>query len=352
MWALVRAAAALTRDLVLPRFALVLENAFLRKQVEILARRRQGRALRSRPGERLWLVSLSRLVPDWRRLLRVVEPDTLLRWHRAGFRAFWAWRSRRHPVAARDVRRAALRPLVRRLALENPLWGSRRIQGELRKLGFAISRRTVQRLLRSLGPRARAPRGQPWVTFLRNHLHQAWAVDLFSVTTLDFRQLYVFLLLKLDTREVLRWAVTDHPTQEWTSYQLREATAWCRGPRFLLRDRDDKLGAKFDAVAAACGTRVLRTPPRAPQANAFVERLVGSVRREALDHLIVFGRASLERILEEYFSHYNSARPHQGLGQQIPAELGRPRSLAPPTLASRVVGRPVLHGLHHDYRIA
>jgi transposase InsO family protein len=350
MSGILRAAFALVRDLLRPRHALVLENAFLRKQVEILARRRGERAIRTSAGERAWLVLLSSVVSDWRSSLSVVEPETLLRWHRRGFAAYWTWKSR-SPSSVR-TRRAVLHALVHRLALENPLWGSRRIAGELRNLGLAISRRTVQRLLRVLGRRGRAPRRQSWRTFLRNHLNQTWAADLFTVTTLSFQRLHVFVLMKLDTREVLRWAVTDHPTQEWTAQQLREATAWCRGPRFLVRDRDDKLGTRFDAVARACGTRVLLTPPRTPTANAFVERLIGSARREALDHLIVFDRRSLERILGEYFDgYYNAARPHQGLGQEIPAEIGRARARAP-TGGARIVGRPVLGGLHHHYCVA
>lgn len=336
---------AFARDVVRTRVSLALENALLRKQLEILERRR-ARPIRTRPRERAWLVALASMVPDWRRVVRVVEPATLVRWHRRGFRAYWEWKSRA-PV---DARRAVLRALILRIAGENPLWGSRRIEGELAKLGVVVSRRTVQRILRSSRPRA--PRhGQTWRTFVRNHLNETWAADLFTVPTIWFETLHVLVLMKLGTREVVRWAVTEHPTQEWTAHQLREATAWCVGPRFLVRDRDAKLGRPFDDAARACGTRVRLTPPRAPQANAFVERLIGSVRRECLDHLIVLGRTSLERILDEYSRFYNEARPHQGIAQRTPSEVERPRVRAPPR-CGRVIGRPVLGGLHHDYRIA
>lgn len=343
MFEVLRVAGAMIRDAVRSRLALALENAFLRKQVEILRRRREGRALHTTASERVWLYALSRVTADWRSLLHVVDPETLLEWRRRGYRAFWTFKSR-HRRSARRIT-PVLRALIVEMALRNPLWGAEKIASEiLQKLKIPVSTSSVKRVLRRLPRRPR--RGQSWPVFVRNHLNQILACDFFTTTTWSFRQIYVLFFLKLDTREVVHWAASEHPTREWTTQQLREATAWCRGPRFLIRDRDDRFGPGFDDVARACGTRVLRTPVRTPVANAYAERLVGSIRRECLDHLCIRSQRSLEAFLREYFDYYNSARPHQALERRVPREVYHPRDR--PSVGS-IARRPVLGGLHHDY---
>jgi transposase InsO family protein len=223
-------------------------------------------------------------------------------------------------------------------------WGVKRILGELEKLGISVSRRTVQKILREVRPRG--PRGdQRWTTFLRNHFGSTWACDFFTVPTLLFRQLHVFFFMRLDTREILHWNVTEHPTDAWTAQQLRNALFDRDPPRFLLRDRDTKYGGLFDRVLEGA-TETLLTPPRCPQANSLAERFVGSVRQECLDHMIPRNEEHLRRSLSTWLAYYHTARPHQGLNQQIPAEVHDPvdRPKAGP-----IKTREVLGGLYHVY---
>jgi len=232
--------------------------------------------------------------------------------------------------------------MARRNAQGRP-WGSKRILGELKKLSLSVSRRSVQKILREIRPRK--PGGQRWLTFLRNHLECTWACDFFTVPTLTFRVLYVFFLMKLDTREIIAWNVTEHPTNAWTAQQLRNALYDRDPPRFLLRDRDTKYGGQFDNVLDG-QTRTLLAPYRCPQANPHAERFVGSVRQECLDHMIVRGEEHLRRILSAYLDYYQNIRPHQGLDQAIPAEVHNPVE-RPATGAIRT--REVLNGLYHVY---
>jgi len=229
------------------------------------------------------------------------------------------------------------------MAKDNRLWGAERIRGELLKLGIRVSKRTIQRYLRPL--RRKGPSGQRWLTFVHNHLDDTWACDFVQTYDILFRPIFAFFLVHLGTRRVVHFNVTRQPSRHWVAQQLREATPWCDGPRFLLRDRDDKFGPEFDAVAKACGTRVLRTPIRAPTANAFCERFVGSVRRECLDHIVIVSERQMRARLAEYVEYFNRSRPHQGTGQSVPLGTTHPG-------AGTVIALPVLGGLHHDYRRA
>ena len=255
----------------------------------------------------------------------------------------------RHVLAARLwARPAALAHARGPGAADNPLWGAERIRGELAKLRLRVAKRTIQGYLR--GPRAPRPRGQSWATFLRNHAGKIWACDFLQVTDLCFRPLFAYFVVALGSRRVVHVGVTRHPTDEWVTQQLREATPFEERPRFLLRDNDGKYGPRFDRLAAASGIRVLRTPVRAPRANATCERFLGSVRRECLDHLLILGEHHLRRVLREYVAYFNRARPHQGLGQAIPARFLAAERHDGGT--GRVIAFPVLGGLHHDYRRA
>ncbi len=332
-------------DLTRTKAALVAENAFLRQQLAILGRQVRRPVLT--PADRVRLVLLARLIPGWRAALLLVQPETLLRWHRQGIRLIWRARSRgastRPQVSAETV------ATIKRLAAENRLWGAERIRGELRKLGIRVGKRTVQRHLRAARPPRPGGRGQTWATFLRNHAGAIWACDFLPVTDLGFRTLFAFFLVELGSRRVVHVGVTRHPTDAWVAQQLREATPFGTAPRFLIRDNDRKYGSAFARVAAGSGITVLRTPIRAPRANAACERFLGSVRRECLDHVLVLGEGQLRRVLREYVDYFNTARPHQGIKQAIPDA----QKLAPPSrLSAPIVALPVLGGLHHDYRRA
>ena len=335
-------AAGTASDLLRGRAQLLAENALLRQQLLVLRRSITRPAVT--PADRALLVLLTGRVRAWRRALLIVQPETLLRWHRAGFRALWRAKSRpgpgRPPLAPETI------ALIRQLATENPLWGAERIRGELVKLGIRVAKRTIQTYLPS--PRTPRPRGQAWATFLRNHAGEIWACDFLPVTDLLFRPLYAFFVLALGSRRVVHVGVTRHPTDAWVAQQLREATPFGLQPRYLIRDNDGKFGATFARVAAASGIAILRTPVRAPRANAVCERFLGSVRRECLDHVLILGERQLSRVLREYVAFFNRARPHQGLEQATPG---------PPAQETRsregpICAVPVLGGLHHTYHRA
>ena len=268
-------------DLARTKAELLAENALLRQQLVVLRRQIKRPALT--PADRLRLVLLARLARGWQAALLIVQPDTLLRWHRQGFRLVWratsAAATQRPQVSAETV------ALIQRLAGENRLWGAERIRGELLKLGIRVGKRTVQRHMRAARPPRPPGRCQTWATFLRNHAHEIWACDFLQVIDLGFRSLFAFFVVDLDSRRVVHVGVTRHPTDAWVAQQLREATPFGTAPRFLLRDNDGKFGAEFARVAAGSRIEVLRTPIRAPRANAACERFLGSVRRECLDRM-------------------------------------------------------------------
>ena len=287
----------------------------------------------------LWVLA-RRLCPAWRRHLAFVTPETVIRWHRAGWRLVWRWRSR--PQSGRPRLSAEVRDLIATMSRENPLWGTERLRGELLKLGIAVSNRSIRRYR---GRRPVRPPSQTWRTFLANHRPQIWAADLFTVPTLTFQTLYVLVLIAHDRRQLIHINVTAHPTAAWIWQQLIQATPWGTGPKYLIRDRDCAYGQGFAGRARALGTQTLLTPIRAPRANAVAERVIGTLRRECLDHLIVLNEQHLRAILREFVTYYNADRPHRTL------------SLEPPEPAARaqigpVRSRPILGGLHHVYERA
>ena len=324
---------------------LIAANAFLRQQLVVLSR--QGKRPVPTTADRLRLVLLARLVRGWRAALLIVQPATLLRWHRQGFRLVWRARSRgaskRPQIAAETV------GTIQRLAAENRRWGAERIRGERRKLGIRAGERTIQRHLRAARPPQPGGGGQSRATFLRNHARATWARDFLPVVDRGSRSRFAFFIVELGSRRVVHVGVTRHPTDAWVARPLREATPCDQRPRSLIRDNDAKYGPRFARLAAASGVRVLRTPVRAPRANATGERFLGSVRRACLDRVLVLGAGHLRRVLREYVAYCNTARPHQGSGQAIPGGP-EPTSAARPALP--IVALPVLGGLHHDYRRA
>ena len=339
-------AVGLAADLTRSRGDLLLENALLRQQLLVLRRTVKRPALT--PLDRGLLVLLASRLRTWASALLIVQPATVLRWHRQGFRLFWrhksASRTRPSPLATDTI------GLIIQMARDNPLWGAERIRGELLKLGIRVSKRTIQKYVRC----ARSPRpsGQTWITFLRNHAQEIWACDFLQVTDLLFRPLFAFFIVEHGSRRVVHVGVTRHPTDEWVAQQMREATPYGERPRVLLHDNDGKYSACFAQVAAASGITVLRTPVRAPRANAVAERFLRSVRQECLDHLLLLGEGHLRRALGEYVAYFNGDRPHQGRDQRVPVPSERPTPAPTRSDAGGVIARPVLGGLHHAYRRA
>src|SRR5258705_8467027 len=271
-------------------------------QVEILTLRHQLNVLRRKSPQRLTFSSIYRLVfaglyrlaPGVLDALKIVRPETVIRWHRAGFRAYWRWKS--SPRSARPRTRLELRQLIREISLANPLWGAPRIHGELLKLGIDVGQTTVAKYM----ARGRRPPSQGWKTFLHNHADGIASIDLFVVPTISFRLLYGLVILPHDRRQILWLGVTAHPTAEWISHQLTEAYGWKVAPRYIIRDRDAVYGDVFIRRLRAMSIRDRPTAPRSPWRNGYCERAIGSIRRECLDHVVVFGERHLRHLLRSY----------------------------------------------------
>jgi transposase InsO family protein len=327
---------------------LAAENLFLRKQLACYIER-QVRPRRTDNASRIALVLLSRVV-EWRELLTIVRPDTLVRWHRDLFRLFWRLKSRPRgrPRIPADVRQ-----LIAEMAAKNPTWGEERIAAELRvKLGLTLSPRTVRRYMPPL-PRSRGGRSaQSWATFLRNHAGAVLACDFFIVVTATFQRLYVFVMLDIGTRRVVHWNLTDHPTAEWTTQQFRNGLPLDCSYRFLVHDRDGIFAPAVDEALRSMSLHVLKTPVRAPQANAHCERFIGTARRECLDWMIPLNQRHLRSMLAEWMSHYNGERPHSALGPGLPENPACRTTQTGHRLPAthRVVVSPRLGGLHHHYQ--
>jgi transposase InsO family protein len=276
---------------------------------------------------------------DWRSALLIVKPDTVIAWHRKGFRLFWTWKVRRgqsgRPSVAQPVRQ-----LIRQLSRENPLWGAPRIHGELLKLGIDIGETSVGKYM----ARRRRPPSQTWRTFLENHVRSMVSMDFFTVPTIRFQVLYVFLVLAHDRRRILHFNVTAHPTMEWTMQQIREAFPFEQMPRYLLRDRDPIFGGELQKQVKDMGITEVLSAPRAPWQRAYVERVIGTIRRECLDHVIVWSETSLYRHVKLFLDYYHGSRTHLSLAKDAP----EPRLVQPPELG-RVVGIRQVGGLHHRY---
>ncbi len=329
-------------DLTRTRAELIAENALLRHQLGIL--RRQVKRPQLTKGDRVGLLFWVSRLAHWRQAILIVKPDTLLRWHREGFRLFWRWKTR-----ARHARPCLPQPtidLIRRMATDNHLWGAERIRGELPKVGIHVAKRSIQKYLRQLRPK-QAP-SQTWATFVKTHAADIFACDFLPVVDVFFRHLYLYFIIELGTRRIVHVGVTSAPNQTWAAQQWREATPNGQVPRFIIRDNDSKYGHEFDQAVKASGTKVIRTPIRAPRANAVCERFLKSVRRECLDHLLILNERPLLRVTQAYVTYFNHARPHQGIQQRIP---GGGAARASPA-RGRVIATSVLNGLHHDYRLA
>jgi putative transposase len=329
-------------DLARSKPELVAENAFLRKPLIIL--RRQVKRPACTKTDRMLLLLLARMVRTWKQALFIVQPETLLRWHRQGFKLFWKYKSRAASLTPRISQETVA--LIKEMARDNRLWGAERIRGELLKLGIRVCKRTIQKYMRQV--RTTRPRGQTWSMFLQTHAQQIWACDFLPVTDLFFHSLFAFFIIELHSRKVIHVGVTRSPTDAWTAQQLREATAYGVGPKYLIRDNDGKFGVTFDRVAKTSHIEMLKTPYSAPRANAICERFLGSVRRECLDHLFILHEKQLQRVLNAYVMYFNRARQDLGIKQHIPEPPTKP--LPPDPTGGKILSFPVLGGLHHDYR--
>ena len=335
MFAILRALGMFVADQFKSRSRLEAENLFLRLQLNIALRRAPPR-FRLRGSDRALLIWMTRLWPSLLGVAQVVKAETILRWHRAGFKAFWRWKSRNRAGRPRIDR--DLRDLIQRMSRENPLWGASRIHGELLMLGFEVAQSTVSKYM----VRGQNPPSQTWKTFLRNHAEAIAAIDMCVVPTLTFDLLFAFLVLGHGRRQLLWFEVTRHPTAEWLAQQITEAFPWTSAPAYLVRDNDRAYGHVFTSRVRAMGIRDRPISPGSPWQNGYAERLIGTLRRECLDQVVIFGETHLRRILSAYAAYYNKARTHLALQKDAPLHRAVQRS-------GTVVAIPILAGLHHQY---
>ncbi len=329
----------LLRSLLRSQAELAAENLVLRHQLAVLEQRSKRPRLRNR--DRIFWTWIARLWSNWRSVLVIVQPDTVLGWHRQGFRLYWRWKSRGR--SGRPKIDVEIRKLIRRMSLENPLWGTPRIRSELRLLAYEASKATVD----LCKVRHRRPPSQTWRTFLDNYVRDIVAVDFFTVPTATFRILFCFIVRRHHRRMVVHFNATAHPTAEWTAQQVVEAFPEDHAPRFLIRDRDSIYGAFFRRRVKHMGIEEVAIAYRSPWQNQFVERIIGSIRRDCLDHVIVLNERHLRRILTDYFHYYHHARAHLSPDRNSPV----PREVEPPE-CGKVSSIPMVGGLHHRYRRA
>ncbi len=327
-------------DISKSKVELITENALLRKQLIIL--NRQVKKPSFTPIDRFFLMVLASKLKNWKLALLILKPDTLLRWHRQGFRLFWKLKSKppknRQPKISQETI-----DLIKEMAANNPLWGAERLRGELMKLNIKVAKRTIQRYMRQA--RHTHPSNQNWTTFLKNHSKDVWSCDFVTVTDAFFGQLYAFFILQHSSRRIIHFGVTRHPNEQWVTQQLKEATPFEARPKYLVRDNDAKFGRAFDQLAESRGIKVLKTPIAAPKANGLCERFFRSLRQECLDHFLILSERHLRQVLREYMEYYNSQRPHQGIKQQVPVVPVQS------TLADgKIIKFPVLNGLHQVYQ--
>lgn len=314
---------------------LAFENLLLRQQLAVL--REKGTRPQLSSADRSFWMLVSKLWPKWQGALHIVRPETVIRWRREGFRRHWAGKCRRKGRPELDPK---IRLLIQQMSHASPLWGAPRIHGELMKLGIDVSETTVSKYL----IRDRKPPSQTWRTFLENHAKDIIATDFFTVPTATFRVLFVLVVLSHDRREIVHTNVTESPTAEWTARQVVEAVGLDKSPKYLVRDRDRKFSAFFSRQVASVGLREVLTAPASPWQNAYAERVIGTIRRECLDHTIILGERHLRRIVQRYVKYYNGVRTHLSLDKDAPRR--RPVQLP---CRGAVRSRRHCGGLHHEY---
>ena len=319
------------------RLELAAENLALRQQLAVQQRSTKRPVLRQR--DRIFWVWMSRSWKNWRSAVLIVKPDTVVRWHKKGFKLYWTWKSERGRRNGRPRISKEVRDLIRKMSRENLTWGAPRIRAELALLGHDVAESTVRRYIDWSGK----PSSPTWRTFLKNHASDTAAIDFFMVPTATFRVLICFIVLEHSRRRLVHFNVTNSPTAEWTGIQLVQAFPYDSAPKYLLRDNDKIYGERFRRKVDALDMEEVKITPRSPWQNPFAERVIGSIRRECLDHMIILGECHLRRVMKEYIEYYNESRAHQSLAGNSPV----PREVEAPV--GEVVSFPFLGGLHHRY---
>jgi transposase InsO family protein len=320
------------------RRSLELEVIALRHQLCVL-KRRQRHLPHILPVDRFIWSWLYRAYPQAVQWMQIVKPGTVVEWHRCGYLYYWRRRSCKGHVPWKV--KGQLRRLIIQMYNENAGWGSGRIQGELLKLGYNVTKQTVAKYL-AMYPIAPPP---GWRTFLRNHMHDAAAIDMFVVISLSFRLLFAMVIIRLDRREILHVNATEHPTAEWLSNEVTETFKRIAKPKYLIRDRDSAYGLKFSKRLKELGIREHVVDKQSPWQNIYVERVISTIRRECLNHVIIVGERHLRRILTSYVAYYNTSRPHLSLGQDSPV----PRPVQSISDGNKIDAIPQVGGLHHRY---
>lgn len=299
------------RDLLRPQHNLLLENLALRQQILVLERQVKRPRLKDR--ERAFWVLLSRYWPNWKNPLRLVKPETVISWHRQSWQLFWRWKSKPKDYGRPNISYEVI-DLIRQISLDNPLWGAPRIHGELIMLGYDVSESTVAKYM----VKRKGRPTQNWKTFLKNHLGEIAAIDFLTVPTVTFKTLYVFVVLSLDRRRVVHFHVTTHPTSDWTAMQLIQAFPFESAPKYLIRDRDGIYGERVQESIRLLGMKEKVISARSPWQNGYCERVVGTIKRECLNHTIIFSESHARRVLKKYFEYYHDDRTHLGLEKETP----------------------------------
>jgi putative transposase len=332
---------SIVRTFMIDRADLAIENAALRQQLAVLINKHPRPRLRI--SDRVFWTALHSAWLRWADVLILVKPDTVVRWHRMGFRLFWRWKSRSRRIGRPKVS-AETRQLIRKMALGNVNWGAPRVHAELLKLGFEVDERTVSRYMPKRPPDP--GKIQRWMTFLRNHRDCLAGMDFFTVPSATFNLMYVFFVIHHARRKILHFAVTAEPYALWIVQQLREAFPEDHAPRYVILDRDGKYGKVVPAALKNMGVKIVRTAYRAPWQNPFAERWILSCRRELLDHVVVLNEAHLRRLLSDYIAYYHNDRSHLGLDKDTP--IGR-EMMKKPSAGACVTALPRIGGLHHRY---
>ncbi len=315
---------------------LIIENLLLKQQIIILKRRNKRPKLKN--IDRIILVWISKLWNDWKSAIIIVKPKTVIGWHRKGFKLYWKWKSRR---AGRPKIDWELIKLVRKLQKENPTWSAQRIQGELGKLGFSVCENTVAKYMRR--PKSDDGKQQQWLTFLRNHTKHIAGIDFFVVRTIFFKAIYVFVAISHNRRKILHFGITSKPHSQWAIQQLREAFAFDETSKYIIRDNDKIFSEDFKQHIPRFGLKDKPTAYRSPWQNPICERVIGTLRRECLNHIIILNEKHLHDVLNEYiFEYYNVSRTHMSLEKDSPVSR-------PVQKQGKIVGKPILGGLHHIY---
>ena len=322
------------------RASLELEVIALRQQLGLLQQRHHHRLIFPRAERHLWIL-LYRIWPSALKMMHLVQPRTVIKWHRRGFYWYWRWKSHFNKPPPNKKVTLEIRDLIRRMRAENPTWGPKRIQGELSKLGIKLGETTIYMHL----PRFKPPSPPGWRVFLRNHIHETVAADLFVVVSATYRLIYGFVVLQLNRRKIIHIDCTYHPTQEWLAAQISNAFKGRATPKYFMRDRDACYGSVFRDRLKKLGVIDHPVQPRAPWQNSFVERLIWSMRRECLNHVIPVSERQLRGILHAYERYYNYSRTHIALGNDAPV----PRRIHRKYLGKNIISIPEVGGLHHRY---